>query len=111
MFPVILVVSRVFFFSFLNKTPCGLKFPYWILLSKYMLSVYLSFIYSTRTYLVFVIIRTVLGAEDIVEIKEIPTLTELLVSLQIQRDEMNPVFASLSLEISRKDKILIDCYN
>lgn len=56
-------------------------------------------------YLVFVIIRISLGAGDIVEIKEIPTLTELLVSLQIQVNKMNPVVASLSMELSRKDKI------
>ena len=70
-----------------------------------MLNVYHSFIYSTRIYLVFVIIHTALGAGDIVEIKEIPTLTELLVLLQIQVNKMNPVSASLSLELSRKDKI------
>lgn len=51
----------------------------------------------------FVIIRITLGAGDIVEIKEMPT--ELLVSLQVQVNKLNPVLASLSMELGRKDKI------
>lgn len=59
----------------------GLEFPTWILLNMNLLSAYPSFIYSTKMYLVSAIIRTGLGARDIVTIKAIPTLMELLISL------------------------------
>lgn len=56
-------------------------------------------------YLVFVIIRIAPSAGDTVEIKEMPTLTELLVSLQVQVNNISPVLASLSTELSKKDNI------
>lgn len=48
---------------------------------KYAFTECLPFIYSTKMYLVYAIIRTALGAGDIVTIKEIPTLMEILFSL------------------------------
>lgn len=47
----------------------------------HLLSAYHSFIYSTKMYLVSAIIRTALGAGEIVTIKAIPILLELLFSL------------------------------
>ena len=51
------------------------------------------------------IIRTALGDRDIVKIKEIPTLMELLFSLQTQVGKIHPPLASLSLELNRKENI------
>lgn len=64
-----------------------------------------SFIYSTKMYLVSAIIRIALDSGNILTIKEIPTLVELLFSLQTQVDKMDYVLVSLSLELRRKDKI------